>query len=326
MSAGRSLLKTLTTPLMRRNPELALRVHPPRSLSIEVSSVCNIDCLCCPVGQGAIEKGLMDPGDFRKIVDLLPSHVKQLDFSHRGDPTTHSRLAEMVGYAHGRGLRTDVYTNGLVLDRHVEGLVEAGVTTVRIDLDGARKESYESYRIGSDFERVRANIRALVEARRSSGGRFPENIYIICVLSAFNENEVSSIQAIAEELGADAVLFKSAIPNYGSSYYNDPGVQDDIVPKNEAYWRQRRDDSFLCPFLWRGCILHDGGFIMCTADFEAKYLVGNVLEEGSFEKVFYGEPARAMRRKIVAGSERQCRECAVVAENHYLPEISRKFR
>jgi len=310
---------------MRFNPKLALTICPPSALSIELSSRCNIQCLCCSVGQGKIPKGDMSVSNFKRIVNLLPKNIKQLSFSHRGDPTMNVNTPEMIQYAYSKKLVTDLYTNGLLLNNYIEKFINCGLTTIRIDLDGSSKESYESYRVGSNFDRVKKNIRELVTARNSMKKRYPENIYIICVVSSLNEHEISEMQDMAEKLNVDGILFKTAITNYGGKYYNDSDIQNNLVPKNIAFQRQKRKhQGFTCPFLWRGTILHNGDFIMCTADFEGEYRIGNILEENSFEKIYYGRKAHNTRFKILQG-DGLCRTCSVVDENHYIKEICRKF-
>ena len=325
MIGRRSIRKTASSKLMKIDPELALRFCPPSSLSMELTSACNIKCLCCPVGQGRIPKGSMSPSTFKKILELLPKHIRQLDFSHRGDPTVNRAFPEMIRHAHEKGYRTDLYTNGLLLDRYVDQIVECGLTTIRIDLDGASQQSYERYRNGSSFERVRDNIARLVEARASSKSGYPRNIFMICVVSSFNEDEIPEIQTLARTLGVDRLLFKTAITKYGLKYYNDESTQEEIAPRNRALARKPRRRGFVCPFLWRGAILYNGDLIMCTCDFEGEYRIGNVLEENSYKKVFYGPKARAMRKHILSETASLCGTCAVVEENHYIPEISMRF-
>ena len=324
MIGRRSILKRISAKFMRINPKLALRISPPRSLSIELTSSCNIKCLCCPVGQGKIPRAIMSPVDFERILELLPKHVKQIDFSHRGDPTMNPDFLEMVKRAHQRGFVTDLYTNGLILDKYKDRLVECGLTTLRVDLDGATKETYERYRIGSNFQRVTNNIRQLVKERSLAPKRFPKQIYLICVVSSFNEDEIPAMQDLARTLGVDGILFKSAIINYGTKYYNDKAVQNDMTPRNKRLWRAERKNGFTCPFLWRGTILYNGDFIMCTADFEGEYLIGNILHANSFERIYYSREAQAARRKII-NRKGLCSTCAVVDENHYLKDISLKF-
>jgi MoaA/NifB/PqqE/SkfB family radical SAM enzyme len=309
---------------MRSNPELALKISPTRSVSIELASSCNIKCLCCPVGQGKIPKGVMTQQDFEKIVELIPKYVKQIDFSHRGDPTMNPGFPEMVNYAQKKGFVTDLYTNGLILDRYIERLVECGLTTLRVDLDGARKESYEKYRIGSNFQKVKDNVQKLVKARSRSKKKCPEKIYLISVVSSFNEDEIQEMQDMARALGVDGIMFKSAIINYGTKYYNDETVQNDMIPRNKKLWRPERKNGFTCPFLWRGSILYNGDFIMCTADFEGEYIVGNILRENSFKKVYFSHKAQKARERIMK-RKGLCRSCAVVDENHYIKDISLQF-
>lgn len=309
---------------MPLNPEFALKICPPSGLAIELSSSCNLKCVCCPVGQRKIPSGNMSFADFKTIVALLPKSVMRINFSHRGDPTMNPDFPEMVHYAHRRGFFTDIYTNGLLLDRYTDRLLESGLTTLRVDLDGAIQESYENYRIGSDFYRVKDNLKRLVQRRALDKSRYPQKIYIICVVSSLNEHEITAMQNMARELGVDGILFKTAITNYGTKYYNDEILQNGLLPKNKELRRPKRSKDFICPFLWRGSILYNGDVIMCTADFEGSYLIGNLLRENSFAKIFHGTIAQKIRIKILESRE-LCETCAVVDENHYLKKISVEF-
>lgn len=317
--------RLLSSKLIRSFPDLALRINPIATVSIEASSACNIHCLCCPIGNNVIEGHNMLLDDFAKILDLLPSHIKGLDFSHRGDPTMNPDFPKMVNLAYKRGLRTDVYTNGLILDKYVPDLVESGLSTIRIDLDGATEKSYLSYRIGSNFEKVKSNIRFLVDSRSKSKGKFPKKIIMICVVSSFNEHEIPEIQNMAESLGVDELLFKTAIINYGTKFYHDIPSQQQIAPRNKAYHRAKRSKDFICPFLRRGAILYNGDLLICCPDFEGEYLLGNILKENSFEKVFYSKKASLFRKQILKQAGSLCKTCAVIGENHYMKSISREF-
>jgi len=306
-------------------PDWALRLKPSLSISIEASCACNIRCLCCPIGNKHVEGHNMEMEDFEKILDLLPPYLRRLDFSHRGDPTMNPRFVDMVRLAHQKGFHTDIYTNGLILDQYIPDLVESGLDIIRIDCDGATEQSYLNYRIGSDYEKVKSNIRSLVESRAHSQGKFPKRIYMICVVSAFNENEIPQIQDLAKQLGVDKLLFKSAIINYGTKYYHDEAKQDSIAPQNPEFRRGQRPEEFICPFLRRGAILYNGDLQICTADFEGKYILGNILKENSFEKVYFSRKANAIRKKIVNQTGEICKTCCVVGEGHYIESISRDF-
>ena len=193
--------------LMRYFPNFAVLLAKDTSMIIEVTSRCNLKCLCCPVGNGKIESENMSLEYFKQIVDMLPKRVKNLTYSHRGDPTMNPELSKMIRYAYDNGIRSDVFTNGLILDQHIDELVHSGIYQIRIDLDGANEDSYMAYRKGSDFHRVKENIRKLVEARECSSTGFPKIIGLLCVVTSFNEHEIEDIQNQAKDLGVDRVYF-----------------------------------------------------------------------------------------------------------------------
>ncbi len=320
-----NILKFISKSIMSYSTDMALSVYPGNSIAIELSSACNINCLCCPVGNKVIGGNNMSPEIFRKIIQLLPANIKLLSFSHRGDPTMNPDFPEIIRMAHAKGYATDLYTNGLLLDRYIDRLMGSGLSAIRIDLDGASEESYLKYRIGSNFEKVKANIKLLVKARNTSAGNYPKKIIIICVVSSFNEHEIKQIQDIASGLGVDQLLFKTAIVNYGTKFYNDVSSQKSIAPKETSYQRGARSKRFICPFLWRGAIQYNGNLQICTADFEGRYILGNILQEGSFEKVFFSDKATKLRRAIVGQKAPLCGACCVTGHNHYIKDISQDY-
>ena len=87
----------------------------------------------------------------------------------------------------------------------------------------------------------------------------------------------------------------------------------------------KRPKNFICPALWRGAILYNGDLQICTADFEGEYVIGNILREKSFEKVFYGKKARSIREQIIKQNAPLCKTCAVIDKDHFMKGINRKF-
>ena len=69
-----------------------------------------------------------------------------------------------------------------------------------------------------------------------------------------------------------------------------------------------------------GIMLEDEG-VISTGEFR----LGNLLEEGSYKKLFYGPRAKAMRKRILSGASSLCRSCGVVDYDHYIPEVSLRF-
>ena len=61
-------------------------------------------------------------------------------------------------------IKYELITNGLLIDRHIDTLMQCPPSAIRISIDARTKASYEAIRVGANFEKLRCNIE-LVLAR-----------------------------------------------------------------------------------------------------------------------------------------------------------------
>jgi radical SAM protein with 4Fe4S-binding SPASM domain len=106
--------------------------------------------------------------------------------------------------AHGKVGYT---TNGMLMDEaRAAQLVDAGTNWICFSLDGAKRATAESIRIGIDFERVIKHIGLTVERRRVSGRK---NLWLTSnfVIMDRNLDEMSQMVRLAASLGLDSISF-----------------------------------------------------------------------------------------------------------------------
>ncbi len=147
-----------------------------KNVQIESSFHCPVECSACvskavrndpqrsPLGTGP---STMPDELFEKLVDDLAAQgmrVREFFFCGRGEPLLHPRLGEFVRYARKRlpNAYYFAHTSGNV--KFSPGVLEFDEITVSID--GARQESYETYRVGGELERCLAFVRDVVKHRR----------------------------------------------------------------------------------------------------------------------------------------------------------------
>jgi radical SAM protein with 4Fe4S-binding SPASM domain len=294
------------------------------AITMEVSSVCNLHCVFCPVGNGQVVKGLMTLENHNKIIDLLPKTIKELRYSYRGDPTLNKDFVKMIKYAHFRGFKTLVSTNGMLIGEFIDELVESGLDRIFFAVDGATQEVQSRYRIGSDLEKIKNNIKSLTLARDKSVGKFPKEIVLQAVVSRHNEEQIEQLQNMARDLRMDKIKFKTMAVNLGGEYIQGKSNQEQFLPKNKEFWRKGYD-ILLCPTLGETVVLYNGDISICCSDFSGKYIMGNILKEGSFEKVVYGKKYNQVRRGIIKKSLPICKDCPITGD-YWISEISKKLR
>jgi MoaA/NifB/PqqE/SkfB family radical SAM enzyme len=113
---------------------------------IEPTSLCNLRCRACIRRSWEGAPGNMTEETFAhflaglRTLDPLPETVC---FGGFGEPLAHPRILEMVAQVKAVGVpEVELTTNGCLLSREVSrALIEAGLDTLWVSLDGIRPES-----------------------------------------------------------------------------------------------------------------------------------------------------------------------------------------
>ena len=178
-----------------------------RLLQVESAIACNLDCVMCPwreITKNPQNRGLMSEEVWAAIRPYL-SEVNSVDFTGGGEPLLQPKLEEWIAEAKNAGCETGFLSNGLLLKKdRLKRILDAGVDWICISIDGATADTYHKIRIGSDFERVCANVGNIAELRAGSTPKTMINF----VLMDINAHQVEEILHLAARLGVDQVNFK----------------------------------------------------------------------------------------------------------------------
>ncbi len=298
-------------------PRQILLIYPLRSVTIEPTNICNLKCLFCTQAISSRLKGSMSIETFKKIVSFLPKSVKEVQLHFAGEPTLNKDLPQMVEILKSKGVETTLSTNGNMPFERYEEIIKAGLDHMIISLDGAVKESYEKYRRGGDFGAVVENIRKM----SAIPGRKTELIIQFLVM-CHNEDQIEEIKKLAQDLGVDTLWLKSASLNIGCSEILEGKILENaksFLPQNEKYSRYsfkggnllNKDKPLSCPWIFRTVILWNGDIAICCADLEGQIIVGNVLQEDSFEKIWRSEKYHQIKRAVLRRELMICKNCNV---------------
>ncbi len=178
-----------------------------RLLQVESAIACNLDCVMCPwreITKNSRNRGLMSAEVWAAIRPHL-SQAGSIDFTGGGEPLLQPDLEEWIAEAKKAGCETGFLTNGLLLKKDkLKRILTAGVDWICISMDGATADIYHKIRIGSDFERVCANVGNIAELRTAKTPKTMINF----VLMQINFHQVEAILHLAARLGIDQVNFK----------------------------------------------------------------------------------------------------------------------
>ncbi|HEX5058408.1 MAG TPA: alpha amylase N-terminal ig-like domain-containing protein [Kofleriaceae bacterium] len=192
----------------------------PTRLYVTVTEACNLRCAHCITDAPArtrsgrartLQPWLLD------ALDEAFAHADYVAFTHGGEslaapifPHVLGRLARARGRSPGRA---DVHlaSNGMLLDAdRVAMLIDRGVTSVMVSLDGAMPATNDRIRVLGRFERVVANIAAAVDARSRRGADL--RIGISTVVGASNVRELPALGRLCLDLGVDWLKLEETYP------------------------------------------------------------------------------------------------------------------
>ena len=200
----------------------------PITAQIDPSSVCHLKCPMCVHGKQVAERSydIMSWELYEHIVGEIGPYLSYVDFLHGGEPLLNKRFPDMVAHIKKYDVytSTDTHFSLKLSDAELESLIDCGLDTISISLDGMSRETYDKYRIGGDFDLVLSNMKRLAELKKKRGVSRPHISWQFVVFS-FNEHELPEARRFAQKLG---VNFKPSAP-----FVKDP----DWLPTMEEYVR-----------------------------------------------------------------------------------------
>ena len=292
---------------------------------IDTTNICQLKCPLCHTGLGTVsrDKGVMHFDTFTKVVDEIKDSCIWLTLYSWGEPFLNKEIDKFVDYAHRARLATIISSNlnKPLTPKMAEDLIESGLDTLIVSLDGTTQDVYEIYRVGGHLHRVLDNIRLLVQKKQELGSRTPYIEWQFIVMRQ-NEHQVQQARQLADELGIDGIIFKKVDFPHGEE---DTETAKHWLPVNTGEFL--RESPFEKPYaengprcwrLWRsGVINWDGGYAPCCYLTDASDDFGNVKEHSV--KQIWNNNNYLSARKLFKGEEPAaqvgCLTCNVYLES-----------
>ena len=242
----------------------------PDRMYLESTNICNLRCIMCPTGQGLVKrkKGYMDWDLFRQVVDEMASHVSMTTLHIWGEPLLHPRITDMIAYCAQRGLHAEMSTNATLLTpEKSQAILEAGLGTIYLCLDGTTPQTYEKVRREASFGQTRENILKFLEMRAKGHYERPATRLQIIEIAP-TAHQIESFKRIWSVPGVDQVNIK-AFDSWGNQI---PEITSLGLKETPTL-----PPRYHCPNLWYHLHIYwDGTLVCCDRDFDARYPLGKV--------------------------------------------------
>ncbi|UCH77375.1 MAG: radical SAM protein [Candidatus Coatesbacteria bacterium] len=190
------------------------RAGPPYAVSFWVTRRCNLNCAMCWVAQSRRLEGEqylrageeLTLAELQAVVDDLRRWRPRLGVTG-GEPFLRPDLLDFLAYAKARGFRLGVNTNGSFLGRDAAALVEIGVDSLMVSVDGPPALHDGQRRSPGSFRAVQEGLAALAEAKGRRGARTPY-VKVTCTITAANVASLAELPPLLADLALDELTFQ----------------------------------------------------------------------------------------------------------------------
>src|SRR5437016_4605778 len=126
---------------------------------VETTAKCNLYCPMCPRETHKQPKEDMPDEIFNRLVEGAAHTGEHIMLIGLGEPFMDAKIFERIEYCEHHGISTLLSTNGTLLDEATSAkLLASRLKHITLSFDGASKETFEHYRKGARFEKVRDNF------------------------------------------------------------------------------------------------------------------------------------------------------------------------
>ena len=142
---------------------------PPSTVCVEIMTICNLRCSHCYLYHSDREKKIMEMELFKTIsqkISPILSGASEFNFASV-EALMHPHVFDMIENIrkYNKKIHIPIFSNGMALnDQLISQILAHEIKTLVFSLDGCRKETVESFKTGSDFNKIVGNITRLKKA------------------------------------------------------------------------------------------------------------------------------------------------------------------
>jgi radical SAM protein with 4Fe4S-binding SPASM domain len=254
---------------------------------VETTAKCNLYCPMCPRETHKQPKADMADEIFERLVRESSRSAEHMMLIGLGEPFMDRKIFERIEHCERHGVSTLLSTNGTFLDEATcARILETPLEHITLSFDGSTKESFEYYRKGARFEKVRDNFVRFARMKHERNARV--QVVVQMVRMERNAGEVDDFTRFWSSVpGVDQVRIKEDETNL---------MRPDAGHASEE-WKHP------CHYLWRGpmYVKQDGRVYPCCQSYMLDGEPVGHLETQSLEEIWNSEAIRSMRRMHAEG-------------------------
>ena len=323
-------------------------------LEVDITSKCNLRCVMCYHSLDEFARGKpvnLTPDCFATIAASVLPFAHTLTLSLGSEPLMSPHFVRILRIAAGQHVpNLTFYTNGLLLTEAIaDAIVECGVTTVCISVDGARRRTYEAIRRGACFRTLVRNVRTLVERREAARSSTPALRFDVVIMRR-NVEELEDIVVLGAKLGISAINLFHVVAYEGLGMEAESMACD---KERSNYWIARATNAAerlgiavaaaprpfasspliqiqrrsalpavfqktpYCLYPFFHISMNSGGHVLACPHSHGEAPYGTVSAGTPLDAIWLGPEFRRLRERILAHDPPDmCRRCSLLATNN----------
>jgi radical SAM protein with 4Fe4S-binding SPASM domain len=263
---------------------------------VETTAKCNLYCPMCPRETFKQPKEDMAQEIFERLVAESAPAAEHMMLIGLGEPFMDPRIFERIEYCARHNISTLLSTNGTFLDEATaDRLLRSPLEHITLSFDGATKETFEYYRKGARFEKVRDNFVRFARMKHERRARV--HVVVQMVRMERNAGEVEEF-----------IRFWSGVPGVDQVRIK----EDETNLLRPEAGHDPSDWKHPCHYLWRGplYIKHNGDVYPCCQSYMLGGRPVGRVGERPLAEIWNAPEMEHMRRLHVEGRAGEIEICS----------------
>ena len=262
----------------------------PRFVSMWLTTSCDLHCSYCYFNDKNKEKKFADTSKVKKFIDEISSlGVESLELSGGGEPTLHPDCFNIIDYAHKKGLKVGLLTNGCKFDFNKM----MNLSYVRFGIDSITAKQFNHIKGGKDnrFDILLYSIKKLLSVRKDN--EFPY-IGMKFMINQQNYTCIDGMVSLSFSIGVDYCHFKGTHSDrYKLTDLQILGVNASIAKKKETFPNFvfgnvskciATTKCFMAPI--HAVITPNGNILSCCYFYSKDNIIGNAFDTNFYDSWF----------------------------------------
>jgi radical SAM protein with 4Fe4S-binding SPASM domain len=254
---------------------------------VETTAKCNLYCPMCPRETHKQPKEDMTDEVFQCLVRESGRSAEHMMLIGLGEPFLDPKIFDRIEHCERHGVSTLLSTNGTLLDEAAaDRLLRTQLAHVTLSFDGSTRESFEYYRKGARFDRVRDNFVRFARMKLERSAKV--QVVVQMVRMERNSGEVDEF-----------TRFWSAVP--GVDHVRIKEDETNLMRPDSGH--ASSDWQHPCHYLWRGpmYVKHNGDVYPCCQSYMLDGVPVGRIGELPLDEIFNSPEMRRMRALHASG-------------------------